>query len=152
MIYIGTGSNLGNKREYLAIARERVSQLPDTQILRVSKEICTKPYGKTDQPDFLNQIIELETKQKPEMMLSYLQDIEKECGRERKERWGARTLDLDILLWNHDVIKTENLNIPHPDMHNRLFILESLMELIPDFEHPVLGETIKEIYNLRREN
>lgn len=149
MIYIGLGSNLGNSSRNLEFARKEIASISGIDIQKTSSVITTAPYGKLDQPEFLNQIIAIKTDLNPQILMRRFFEIEKSAGRERKEKWGPRTLDIDILFWNEQVIETEYLSVPHPDLHNRLFILESMMELEPDLVHPKLKKTIKELYQTR---
>lgn len=147
IVYIGLGSNLRDLSENLRKAREEINLLKNCRILRESSEICTKPYGREKQPDFLNQIIEVETELQPLQMLAALMKIEEKIGRIRKEKWGPRIIDLDILFWGNLIYIEDDLVIPHPDLHRRLFVLRSMLELNPDFLHPVLLKTIKELYS-----
>lgn len=105
----------------------------------------TEPYGGVEQDDFLNGAIEAETFLSPDALLHKLHAIEQEAGRERKIHWGPRTLDLDILLYDHEIIDTEKLTIPHIDMQNRQFVLEPLSQLAPAYMHPVLHKTISQL-------
>ena len=148
-VFLGIGSNLGNRRVYLSNAREKLTALAGVKLLRVSSEITTAPYGVIDQPEYLNQIVEIETQLSPTEILTNIHEIENQEGRIRKEKWCKRTLDIDILFWGDEIIEKENLTIPHQDMHNREFILVSMMELEPGFVHPKLKKTIKELYENR---
>jgi len=147
-VFLGLGSNQGNRKGFLSRAREKLAAIDGVKMIRASKERVTAPYGLIDQPEFLNQIVEIETKLYPTELLSQIHIIENQEGRIRKEKWGKRTLDIDILFWGNEIIEQEYLNIPHQDLHNREFILASMMELEPDLIHPKLGKTIKELYNI----
>ena len=104
-----------------------------------------KPWGMKDQPLFLNMAIEIETALSPRELLKMLKEMEKEIGRGSTSRWGPRIIDLDILLFNADVVDEDNLSIPHPLMHERDFVLKPLSEIAPDAEHPVLHKSIREL-------
>ena len=143
-IFLLTGSNLGNRLEFLQTAktelRKRVGNL-----IQESSIYETAAWGKTDQADFLNQVLELETELKPEEILEINQEIEKAAGRNRKEKWGARELDIDILFYEDLVLNQPDLIIPHPQLQNRRFTLMPLAEIAPDFMHPVFRKTVAEL-------
>ena len=145
-VFIGLGSNLGNRKENINKAIELLKNTKGIKIIKTSSIIETEPYGKTDQPNFLNCVIEINTEINPEHLLEICNKIENELGRIRKEKWGPRTIDLDILFIDDFVIRTPDLVVPHPEVHLRNFVLTSLMEIAPDFIHPVFNKTIKEIY------
>ena len=147
-VYLALGSNMGDKKAYLDEAVERLRALQGCSVRRVSDWIVTKPYGVTDQAEFLNGVLEMETLYTPKELLEQLHQIEAEAHRERVLRWGPRTLDLDILLYDNEVIDSEDLHIPHIDMQNRYFVLEPLSQIAPWLRHPVLNKTMEQ---LRRE-
>ena len=144
-VYIALGSNLGDRRNYLEQAVKKLEQDDDFRKLRVSSLIETKPYGGVEQEDFLNGVLETETILTPHELLDRLHVYEAEAGRERKVHWGPRTLDLDILFYDDLVVDDEELVIPHPDLENRDFVLEPLMELAPYLRHPVYRKTIRQL-------
>ncbi len=144
--YLGLGSNLGDKLGFITKAINSISRLKNVEITRTSSMITTKPYGKTDQPDFLNCVIELDTDLLPEELLQKCLDIETQFGRIRGEKWGPRTIDIDLLLCEDNIINSELLALPHPELHKREFVLTSLNELCPDLVHPVLNKKIKDIF------
>lgn len=143
--YIACGSNMGNKRAHLDAAVDELRADKSCRVLRVSDWVATTPYGGVEQDDFLNGALSIETLYTPEELLEALHAIEKKEARERKERWGPRTLDLDILLYEGKVMDTEELTIPHRDMINRDFVLKPLAQIAPYEIHPVLGKSILEL-------
>ena len=112
----------------------------------MSDFIVTKPYGVTDQPDFLNAVAEIETDKSPEELLQVLLQIEQEMGRRRIRHWGERNIDLDLLLYDDRVMDLPDLKVPHPDMQNRDFVLRPLAQIAPDAVHPVLRKTIEQLW------
>lgn len=151
-VFLSVGANLGDKE---ATIHDAVNALFKTTLsnhegvircVTLSNLRETKAYGKTDQPDFLNGAIRFETILSPQELLERLHEIEAAAGRERKERWGARTLDLDILFYDDLIMNEADLIIPHIDMKNRLFVLEPLMELCPGKVHPVYNKTVSDLY------
>ncbi len=147
LVYLCLGSNLGNPQEHLRQAREEIRSISGVKITASSRVIETEPYGLTDQPIFLNQILVLETELGCMELLSLLQDIENRMGRQRDVRWGPRIIDIDILLAGEVVIDETNLQVPHPELHKRQFVLKLLSELIPTAVHPVLGLSIAQLYD-----
>jgi len=146
--YISLGSNLGDRAANLSTAVERVSAA-GVKILRRSSVYETEPRDFHDQPWFLNQVIEVETDLSPPHLLALFQKIELEMGRERSVSKGPRVIDLDILLYGDLVVSTPDLEIPHPRLAERRFVLEPLAELVPelapDLRHPVTGRTVREM-------
>lgn len=136
-VFIALGSNLNQPLAQVEAALNAIRQIPDTQLVNCSRFYRTKPLGPQDQPDYLNAVVELETRLEPEQLLNATQAIEQNQGRVRKdERWGPRTLDLDILLFGNQTIDTERLTIPHYDMRNRAFMLYPLADIAPDLVFP----------------
>ncbi|BES14814.1 2-amino-4-hydroxy-6-hydroxymethyldihydropteridine diphosphokinase [Escherichia fergusonii] len=135
--YIAIGSNLASPLEQVNAAVKALSEIPQSKILAVSSFYRTPPLGPQDQPDYLNAAVALETALAPEALLNHTQRIELQQGRVRKaERWGPRTLDLDIMLFGNEVINTERLTVPHYDMKNRGFMLWPLFEIAPELVFP----------------
>ncbi|MBQ9180076.1 MAG: 2-amino-4-hydroxy-6-hydroxymethyldihydropteridine diphosphokinase [Firmicutes bacterium] len=142
VVYIGLGSNMGDKGEFLYGAIDALGAHPDIEVKKISTLIETKPYGNEKQDDFLNGAIKVETMLSPMDLLDVCQKLEDEAGRERTEHWGPRTLDLDILCFDDEIIETERLVVPHPDMMNRDFVLRPMTEIASKFVHPVTGKTM----------
>lgn len=147
--YISVGSNLGNRESLIKNAIDLLNNMEKIEITKISTIITTKPVGGPPQPDFLNGVFEINTTLFPEDLLNILQKIEFDLGRERLVEWGPRTIDLDILFYDDNIINMENLVIPHPLLHLRWFVLKPLSEIAPNFRHPLLGKTVLEIYSER---
>lgn len=144
-VYLSLGSNIGNRRENISEGiRLIVKQIG--KAVKKSHLYETQPWGNTDQDPFLNQVIMINTTMEPRELLEAISRIERDMGRERKEKWGPRTLDVDILFYGKRVIRDKGLEIPHPELHKRAFILVPMMELDPELEHPVLHEAIDMLY------
>lgn len=134
--YIALGSNLNQPIEQLQSALQAINRLPQTQLLNVSSFYQSKPLGPQDQPDYLNAVACIETTLQPIALLDALQHIENEQGRVRLRRWGERTLDLDILLYDNLQLQSERLTVPHYDMKNREFVMIPLQEITADLILP----------------
>lgn len=144
-VYLSCGSNIGDREAYLRQAVEELGETEDTRVVKISSFIETEPYGVEDQDKFLNGCIELSTLLTPHELLDRLHEIEAHANRERIKRWGPRTLDLDILLYDNIVLADEDLKIPHADMQNRLFVLEPLCEIAPYAYHPIYRKHMVEL-------
>lgn len=144
LVYIALGSNLGDRGENLRQAREQIDA-QDLRLLRASSIYETAPRDVEDQPWFLNQVIECETDLFPRQLLARLQKIERAMGRKRRMAKGPREIDLDILLFGDAVVKAPELEVPHPRMAERRFVLEPLAELVPEKKHPGTRRTMREI-------
>ena len=150
-VFLLLGSNLGDRFYFL---REAVKLIGSTiaPVVKISSIYETEAWGKTDEPNYLNQVLMLYTDISAEVILQKILDIEKSFGRERKEKWGARTIDIDILFYDQQVINTNDLTVPHPRLHLRRFTLEPLAEISPDLYHPILLQTILELKNKLDDN
>ncbi|MCX9000683.1 2-amino-4-hydroxy-6-hydroxymethyldihydropteridine diphosphokinase [Citrobacter portucalensis] len=145
-VYIAIGSNLASPLEQVNAAIQAIGEIPDSRIMAVSSFYRTPPLGPQDQPDYLNAAVALETTLAPEALLDHTQRIELQQGRVRKaERWGPRTLDLDIMLFGDEVINTERLTVPHYDMKNRGFMLWPLFEIAPELTFPDDGVELTQL-------
>lgn len=145
-VYLSLGSNIGDREKYLNNALEALKGLRSTKVLQIARFLETEPYGKTDQAAFLNTATVIRTQMQPFELLEEIHRIERENGRERVVHWGPRTLDIDIIFFDKLVIESKELTIPHPDLENRGFVLEPLMELNRYYRHPVIGKTISCLY------
>lgn len=141
-VYVGMGSNMGDKEGFLRMAVEEMEKDSKIKFQKKSENIVTKPYGEVEQDDFLNCVVILDTLYDPEELYSVLQGIEEKAGRTRELKWGPRTLDLDILFYDSITYDDNSLIIPHIDMQNREFVLQSMVELQPGLRHPVLQKTM----------
>ncbi|MCP2015056.1 2-amino-4-hydroxy-6-hydroxymethyldihydropteridine diphosphokinase [Deinococcus sp. HSC-46F16] len=140
--YVALGANLGDPLVTLRWAREALARLGT--VTGVSALYRTAPVGgPTGQPDYLNAVLRLETELRPPGLLAGLHGLEAEAGRERRERWEARTLDLDLLLYGEEVWETPGLTLPHPRAWDRAFVLAPLADLAPERAHPVTGERVE---------
>ena len=140
--FIGSGSNLGNREQQLSRALEWI-KAEVGQVLQESAIYQTSPWGGIDQPDYLNQVWQIRTMLDPFRLMTALLNLEKRANRERVQRWGARTLDLDLLFFDDYQIRTDFLSLPHPRLQDRNFVLIPLAEIAPDWSHPVLQKTVK---------
>lgn len=144
-VYLGLGSNLGDKGENIKEAIKLLDSEEDCRVVRVSSLRNTKPLGYVEQDDFLNAALYMQTILPPNDILSLIASIEKELRRERIVHWGPRTIDVDILLYDDKIIQTAELTIPHIEMANREFVLEPMVEIAPWIRHPVLDKTMDEL-------
>ncbi|AGY76939.1 2-amino-4-hydroxy-6-hydroxymethyldihydropteridine diphosphokinase [Clostridium autoethanogenum] len=140
--YISIGSNLGDKEKNIKDAVDIIDSSPYNNVTKVSKLYETKPVGYLDQDNFLNGALEVKTLMEPEDLMDFLLEVEKKLKRERIIKWGPRTIDLDVILYDNLVTSEEKIILPHPRMHERLFVLKPLSDIAPYVIHPVLNDRI----------
>ena len=143
--YIGVGSNLGDKSALCREAVARVDRLPGCRVTRRSSLYRTEPVGVQEQDWYLNAVIAAAVGEDASELLTGLLAIEADLGRVRRQRWEARPIDMDLLLFGRHVIREDRLTVPHPRMHERRFVLVPLVELEPDIRHPVLARTMRDL-------
>ena len=137
--YIGLGSNMESPKQQIKSAIKSIAEIPEIQVLKASSLYKSKPVGPRGQNDYINAVIKIETEFMPLELLDYMQDIENQHGRIRKERWGPRTLDLDILIFGKEIIQDKNLTIPHSEIEKRPFVLVPLAEIDSNCLIPGVG-------------
>ena len=142
-IYLGLGTNLGDRAANLQAA---IAGLAEKMVITaVSPIYQTPPWGVVAQPDFLNLCVAAECDLGPKELLAFVKNLEIEIGREPAVRWGPRLIDIDLLFYSDQIIEAENLTVPHPGMAERIFVLRPLADIVPDFVHPVLYQTIMQL-------
>ncbi len=142
---VALGSNLGDRLNNIQTALSKMQNY-QIKIGKISSFIETPPYGYTEQGSFLNGGCVINTELSPQVLLRTLLDIEQEMGRIRGIRWGPRKIDLDIIFYEDLIIQGTDLTIPHPDAHNRAFVMGPIAEIVPNYIHPIFHKTVKEIY------
>ena len=142
-VYLALGTNIGDRERNLKTAKDEM--LSEATIVKESSIYVTPPWGYADQPDFLNQVIEVSTQLEPLPLLHFLKDIENRMGRKKLIRNGPRLIDLDILFYGDRVVDIDDLQIPHPRMEGRTFVLVPLSEIAPDLIHPMLEISVREM-------
>ncbi|MFI3087872.1 2-amino-4-hydroxy-6-hydroxymethyldihydropteridine diphosphokinase [Streptococcus sp. 2022WUSS037] len=145
LAYLSIGGNMGNRKAYLQAALDKLASHPGCQLGLVSNIYETPAWGKTDQADFLNLACQVETDLSAQDFLAVCQQIELDLDRVRIEKWGQRTIDLDIIFWGEEKIQEENLIVPHPYAHERAFVLLPLADIAADYRHPSLGQRVEEL-------
>ena len=140
-VFLFIGSNLGNRQALLVKAITRI-ELEIAPVIKRSSIYETQSWGNKDEPDYLNQVIELETVMPAQEILHKILNIEQAMGRKREVKWGSRIIDIDILFYGPEIINEDRLVVPHPEMHKRMFTLAPLAEIAPDLVHPVLQKQI----------
>jgi 2-amino-4-hydroxy-6-hydroxymethyldihydropteridine diphosphokinase len=144
-VYLLLGSNMGARLQLLETAIKNINQRIG-EVVEKSSIYETAAWGKTDQPGFLNIAIAVNTLLSPLEVLTKALDIESQLGRIREEKWGARLIDIDIIFYGNDIVNIpDQLQIPHPEMHKRKFVLEPLVEIAPDLQHPILNKSLSEL-------
>ncbi len=145
--YIGFGSNIDDRLSFIRNALRLLSQVDGIIVKEISSLYETDPVGYEEQEKFLNGVVAVETHLSPHTLLKTLKDIETNVGRQHRARWRPREIDMDVLIYGEMCLHTPELIIPHPEMHNRRFVLVPLVEIAPDLVHPVLNETIQFLLN-----
>jgi len=143
--YIGFGSNLGNRLNNCKNAIEALAALPFCSLFKASSFYETSPVGLVEQPAFINGVVLLETAEDAHWLFGQMVEIEKTFGRIRTLKWGPRSIDLDLLFFDDQIINTPELSVPHPLLHERRFVLEPLNEVAPNFRHPCLGKSVADL-------
>jgi 2-amino-4-hydroxy-6-hydroxymethyldihydropteridine diphosphokinase len=143
--YIGIGSNMGDRLNNGIRAAERIAAVPGCRVVNCSEWFLTKPVGVDGQEWYMNGVLAADSEITPGRLLGHLLEIEKGMGRLRKERWGPRTIDLDLLLFGDEIVHEQGISVPHPLMHLRRFVLVPLVQLAPALLHPVLLKTMTEL-------
>lgn len=145
------GGNLGDRHANLAAARKLIGENIGT-IVKMSSLYETEPWGKADQPAFLNQALEVATDLNAATLLERILSIEKKLGRLREDKWSARTIDIDILFFDAKILNTKDLTLPHPHLHERNFVLVPMLEIAPNKQHPIFKKTIEELYEASKDD
>jgi 2-amino-4-hydroxy-6-hydroxymethyldihydropteridine diphosphokinase len=150
-VFLGLGSNLGGRQDFLNRAAAEIARIPGGRLIWCSSVYESDPYGTAAQGKFLNAVAEIETPLDPAQLLGEVKRIENVVGRTPSERWGPREIDIDILIYDGLVHSGEGLEVPHPDMERRKFVLVPLREIAPDLIHPVSGMTVSEMADACRD-
>jgi 2-amino-4-hydroxy-6-hydroxymethyldihydropteridine diphosphokinase len=143
--FVGLGANLGDPPRQLAAALALLNAVDEVDLLRVSAFYENPPLGPRNQPWYVNAVAMVRTRLTPEDLFRALRQIETALGRNRRERWGPRIIDLDLLLYDGEIVSTPELTVPHPEMHRRAFVLAPLAEIAPEAWHPVLKRRAAEL-------
>ena len=148
IVYLSLGSNIGDRVAYIQQAVKLLQENPDFKLVRSSTLYETEPWGNKRQNWFINAVIEAKTKLSASELLKFCLEIENKLGRVREgvPHWGERAIDIDILFYDNEIINTSELIIPHKFLHERAFVLVPLLELIPEFKHPIFNKTVEELY------
>lgn len=150
-VFLLLGSNLGGREGYL----QKAIELIETELGGVTQKSSiyeTEAWGKTDEPNYLNQVVRINTALSARQVLEKVLEIETKIGRIREEKWGSRIIDVDILFYGQEIINEPGLIVPHPELHNRKFTLEPLNEMAPDLQHPVLKKSIFQLKSELKDN
>jgi 2-amino-4-hydroxy-6-hydroxymethyldihydropteridine diphosphokinase len=150
-VFLLLGSNLGDRHLFLKQAIEQIGR-DIAPVIKASSVYETQSWGKTDAPDYLNQVIMLQTSLSAQTILQKILNIENVLGRHREEKWGSRTIDIDILFYGQEVINQPGLQVPHPELHKRRFTLEPLAEIAPEMVHPLLNKHILQVKTELKDN
>ena len=144
-VYLGLGSNKGERISYIEKAIEEISRLPETKIFVRSAVYETEPWGNIEQEDYLNSVIGIQTELNAEDLLKELKSIEKLIGRKENKKWSAREIDIDLLFYGNEIIDKDHMKVPHGQIENRKFVLVPLNEIAPEFMHPVFKKSISQL-------
>ena len=150
-VFLLLGSNLGDREGYL----QKATELIETELGKATQKSSiyeTEAWGKTDEPNYLNQVVRIDTALPAREVLEKVLQIETKMGRIREEKWGSRIIDVDILFYGQDIINEPGLIVPHPQLHNRKFTLEPLSEMASDLQHPVLKKSIFQLKSELKDN
>lgn len=151
LAYLGLGSNVGDREEYIEQAVFLLEKNPNIDVIKRSAIYETEAEGSGgNQPPFINAAVEIKTKLAPHKLLEVCNEIEATLGREREVEWGPRTIDIDVLMYGSEIVSDDKLQIPHPLMHERLFVLKPLKDIAPQVVHPVLEKSIESLYDERK--
>lgn len=150
-VYLGIGSNIGDKEANLAKAVQYIEQIRGIDVLETSSLYETEPVGGPEQDDYLNGVVKVKTALPPDSLLMNLKEIELKMGRKPSGRDHPRAIDIDVLLYEDMVVEMKDIIVPHPRMHQRTFVLKGLSEIAPDVVHPVLAKTALELYQEAKE-
>jgi len=143
--YIGIGSNQGDKYKHCTLAIENICACESNRLIKQSSFYLTEPWGYREQDDFINLVIKIQTSFSPFDLLFFLQGVERKLIKNKNDKWGPRTIDLDILFYNDQRLESSQLTIPHPLLHQRGFVLLPLREIAPHLKHPVFNQTISQL-------
>ncbi len=144
-VYLGLGSNVGKRKKNIEMALEKLQAHPDISLIQISKEYETLAVSQFKQPNYINSVAQIDTFLTPLELLDFTESIEQSMGRATKGLGDPRIIDIDILFYNNDVISDDRLTIPHALAHERLFVLNPLHDIAPDYIHPILGQSIAEL-------
>jgi len=150
-VVLGLGSNLGDRESWLSKVRDEISNKLG-EILVCSDLVESPPWGFNSDNSFLNQVILIHSNQSASKLLEVIHEIESDLGRVRKGHYADRMVDIDILFFGDLVLETENLSIPHPHIQDRLFVLKPLAQILPEYKHPVIGETVSQLLEKCKDN
>ena len=145
LAWLGLGANLGDRAATIRRSLEAIGSLPETTLTQVSSLYLTPPLGPPDQPEYINCFAQIETTRPPLQLLQKLKAVEKSLGRKERERWREREIDIDILFYGDKIVQQESLQIPHPELQNRPFVLVPLAEITPELLHPILKKKVAEL-------
>ena len=144
-VYLGLGSNKGERISYIEKAIEEISRLPETKIFVRSGVYETEPWGNIEQEDYLNSVIGIQTQLNAEDLLKELKSIEKHIGRKENKKWSEREIDIDLLFYGNEIIDKDHMKVPHGQIENRRFVLVPMNEIAPGFMHPVFKKSISQL-------